>query len=467
MKITMIIAILTVAGMLTGGFLPMNSSHAGRVSESDFDAEWTAVLQDTMPRYGKDSVRCFRNWSVYDEYFRHNILEYAYEPWKYMFDHCPRATINIYIHGVRIVRYQYDHATDPEVKEEMLNTLMDIYDQRIAYFGDKGFVLGRKAAMLYQLQPGNAKDIFSYSDKSIELQGMQSETAVLLTNFHSVVRLVQAGVMDAEAIFDRYERATGIIDYNIREKPDQAQPYQSIRRNIEALFEPYASCDNLVRIYQPRFDSTPDDPELLRRITGFLESSGCTDEELFYHASTNLHQLSPDARSAFQMGRMERNRENHERAVEYFQEAVNLYQEDDKDAHAEQIFRAYLLMAEISFRQLGRLTAARRYARQAHETIPGDGRPLVLIGEMYAASADECGDDEFTRLTAYWPAVDKFLQAASEAGDEAVKDRAQQLAETYRQYFPNNELIFFYGHSPGDTYRVECWINKNTTIRAR
>ncbi|MBW6499552.1 MAG: hypothetical protein K0B09_14275, partial [Bacteroidales bacterium] len=68
---------------------------------------------------------------------------------------------------------------------------------------------------------------------------------------------------------------------------------------------------------------------------------------------------------------------------------------------------------------------------------------------------------------AYWAAVDKFQQAAAVAADPAVKERAIQLAVTYRQYFPNGEEIFFNGFTQGETYRVQCWINETTAIRAK
>ncbi len=124
-------------------------------------------------------------------------------------------------------------------------------------------------------------------------------------------------------------------------------------------------------------------------------------------------------------------------------------------------------MAEISYRRLENMPRARRYAREANNVNPNDGRPLILIGEMYAASASDCGDDEFTEQTAYWVAVDKFERAASVAEDSSVQERAQDLASTFRQYFPDRELIFFHGYDTGDTYRVECWINRDTTVRPR
>ena len=51
--------------------------------------------------------------------------------------------------------------------------------------------------------------------------------------------------------------------------------------------------------------------------------------------------------------------------------------------------------------------------------------------------------------------------------DPVVQDRAQQLVNTYRQYFPPGDDVFFHGYSEGDPCRAGCWINRTTTISAR
>lgn len=459
MKAMRIFALAALAVIFSGAL------YAGETASSAAP-DMSGYLQDTDQRYGEDSVRCVRNWSLYAEYHRQRNFEMAWEPWKYMFESCPLATRNIYLHGCGMVRYFFNNETDPERREAWVDTLMMIYDQRIEYFGEKGYVLGRKAADLYQLRPHDVQELYDLTERSIELQGMSTEAPVLLINFQYTIRLVEAGLMEIDAIIERYDRATDIIDYNLEHNPQDERFFMPAKNNIQALFEPYATCESLAQVFGPRFEANPDDVELLLRITEMLDNAGCTNEDLYYLATERLHRIQPDAESAFLMGRLENNRENYPAAMDYFQEAADLY-EEDAVAHQERIFRSYWLMAEISYRQLDRMPQARTYARKAHEADPNNGRPLILIGEMYAASAADCGDDEFTRKTAYWPAVDKFLEAASVAEEPAVKERAQQLADTYRQYFPNNEDIFFHGYNEGDSYRVECWINRNTRIRAR
>jgi len=465
MKAMKLFALTAVVLFLSAGisFAETNSAYAG--SEA---ADMSVYLeQDRDDRYGEDSVQCVRNWSLYAEYYRQRNYEMAYEPWKYMFEDCPAATVNIYIHGANMMKYFYQEAESPEEQEAWVDSLMLVYDQRIEYFGEKGRVLGRKAADLYQLQPNRVDELIDMTEESVELRGMQTSADVLLINFQSVIRMVEAGTMDPSEIISRYERAMEIIEYNLENNPEEERYYRPAKNNIERMFEPYATCDALVGMFEDRYAENPDDLELLERITEMLDNSGCTDTELFYNATRSLYALQPDAESAFLMGRLERERENHESAIDYFEQAIELYVDDCPDENQDRIFRSYWIIAETSYRQLNRMARARTYANEAHEVNPTDGRPLILIGEMYAASSDRCGDDDFTRSTVYWVAVDMFDEAARAAEDPAVQERARQLASTYRQYFPNNEDIFFHGFSEGESYRVECWINRSTTVRAR
>lgn len=463
-KVHMFIA--AMAFLMAWGHTASSATHEGHASAATA-LEAAANRLSDPPRYGEDSVTCVRNWSLYAEYFRQRNFRMAIDPWRWMFLNCPLATQNIYIHGATLVKFMYQEETDPLKREALIDTLMMVYDQRIQYFGREGFVLGRKVADLYMFRPNAVQQHFEISERSVELEGNNSQADVLLINFQSTVRLVEAGLLEPSLVVENYDRAMGIIEYNLVNNPQDSTFYMPARNNIEILFEPYASCDNLVLLFQSRFDDNPEDPELLEKITSMLEEAGCTEEELFFHSTKNLHRLKPTAQSAFLMGRLESNQGNFTQALTYFEQAVALYEEAGEEQFAEERFRANLLMADIAYRHLRRFPQARAYALEANRANPNDGRPFLLIGEMYAASASECGDDEFTRKTAFWAAVDKFIQARDVDDDPAVKERATQLINTYTQYFPNMELIFFHGYDRGQTYRVGCWINETTRIRPR
>ena len=107
---------------------------------------------------------------------------------------------------------------------------------------------------------------------------------------------------------------------------------------------------------------------------------------------------------------------------------------------------------------------ARTLALEAINLKPEWGEPYILIGDVYAGSKD-CFTDEFEKATIYWVAVDQFSKAKSVDAD--VVEKANERISTYKKYFPDIETIFFYSLKEGDNYKVGCWINETTKVRAR
>lgn len=416
------------------------------------------------PKFGEtpeDSVTCVRNLSLYQEYYNQRNFNLAYEPWREALFLCPQSSQNIFIRGVVLVKMKYNEETDPIKRDAWVDTLMMVHDKRIEHFGREGFVLGRKAVDLYQLRSNNIQEIYNMSSRSIEIEGNSSQADVLLINMQTLVRLADAGLKEVEEVLLTYDKIMDIIDFNLEHNLEDRRLFEPAKGQIDNMFEPFATCDNIITLFKPRFEANPEDVELLERITTMLSNSNCTEEALFYNATRNLHRLQPNAESAFLMGRLENNAQSYNEAVEYFEQAARLY-EDDTDK-----FRALMLLADINYRNLRQFSQARSYALQASALDPENGRPYLLIGEMYAASASACGETDLTKTVAYWAAVDKFIQARNVDQDPAIQERATSLINTYSQYFPDMELLFFYGLDEGATYRVPCWINETTRVRPR
>ncbi len=414
----------------------------------------------------EDSLRCRDKISLYSEHYGHRNFQMAYEPWMEVFLNCPGARQNTFIRGLVLVRMKLYEETDPLRREAWIDTLMMVYDKRIKYWGHtppsrEGLITGRKAVELSQLRPNSIQEIYNMTSRAVELENKETQSDVLLVHMQSLLRLVDAGLKSSEDVLLVYDEIMDIIDHNLEHNVQDKDYYEPAKARIDNMFEPFASCENIVSLFTPRFQNNPEDIDLLERITSMLSNSGCTEETLFYDATHNLHRLNPGAESAFLLGRLENNAQRHENALEYFKQSVKLY-ESDRDK-----FRALMLIADISFRNLSQFSQARNYALQASSLEPENGRPYILIGEMYAATASDCGDNELTKNVAYWAAVDKFIQARNVDQEPVVQERATQLIDTYRQYFPNVETTFMYGLSEDDVYRVECWINEVTRVRSR
>jgi tetratricopeptide (TPR) repeat protein len=459
MKTTAKTVLLGLIALVFSGFL------ATATAGNNFDSP-PAAPQD-VEKYGDDSLTCLRNLSLYREFYKQwkasnytsLAVNDAITPWRWVYANCPQSSQNAYIDGVNMMDYFMKNSKSEEAKLKYVDTMMMIYDQRIKYFGREGYVLGRKGADLMKFAPEEYEKAYHIFKKSIELRGNKSESFVLVYYFRSVISMVADKKLDKSAIIDAYDQLSGIIDFNIKESqndPTSLSAWENVKGNIELSFEPYATCDDLIGIYQKKFDETPNDVETLKKITGMLDKKKCTDNELFFNATLKLNELEPSPNSSYLIAKMLINKEKFDQAIPYLENALKI---EDDNTKAD----VYLLLASV-YRHNKNYTKARAYAYNALDLRPDEGNAYLMIGDMYAASASDCGDNDLTKKVAYWAAVDKYRQAKNV--DPDVADAANNRIDVYSRQFPLKETIFFYNLNEGDDYTVGCWINERTTIRA-
>jgi len=315
------------------------------------------VFAQGESKYGADSVKCITNNSLYYEFFKQwkqsNYKSPAWKdalsPWRWVFHNCPKSTINIYLHGERLVEELIIRETDKEIKEKYIDTLMMVYDKRIQYFGKEGYVLGKKGVDLYKLRPTAYEETYEILKKSITLEGNKSNGPSLIYYFRAAEKMVKAEKIEKTILVDIYDQTSEIIEFNIKKYQSENNEksltnWENIKGNIELSFEPYATCEDLISIYTIKFNEKPDDIDLLKKITKILDKKDCQDSELFFKATKNLHTAEPTAKTAELMGKMNIKIEDYSTAAKYRQEAVDLYEDDlDKaDAYFVRFHRMYM-----------------------------------------------------------------------------------------------------------------------------
>ncbi len=411
------------------------------------------------PKYGSDSATCVMHLSLYREFYKQKNFKDAFPHWRWVFRSCPLASQNVYIDGVKMVSARIDEAKDAAKKEALIDTLMMVYDQRITYFNREGYVLGRKGTDLYTYRPDKTEQIYQILKKSVDLSGNKSEGGPLVYYFRSIIGMVDLQKLDKSAIVDGYDQISQIIDHNIKENAGKAEKlasWENIKGNIESTFEPYATCPDLISMYEKKYAESPEDVELLRKITTILERKDCTKEDLFFKATESLHKLEPSAQSAFLMGKLSLQKDQASKAADYMQEAANLF-EDSADK-----IKALEVLASINFSQRN-FSQARTNAQKIIQLNPNYGKAYLLIGDLYAASASMCTGDDLGGSTVYWVAVDKYQKARSV--DPSVEEEASAKISQYSRHYPKASDLFFRDMVEGTSYTVGCWINESTTIR--
>jgi tetratricopeptide (TPR) repeat protein len=436
---------------------------AGLSLSSEISAQQTSKFGETP----EDSVNCIMNLSLYSEFYKqwknsgykNTSINDAIGPWRKVYKICPAARLGTYVDGVKMITHLIKTQKDAEIKNAYIDTLMMLYDSRIEYFGKEGFVLGRKGVDLYYLRTSDYEEAYAILGESVELEGDESYPDVLGTWMRASKKMIDEGKAPEDIIFDNYDICTKIIDDNLEKykgKPKKLANWENVRGNIDLVFEPYATCEAIIKIYSVKFAENPDDLKMLKKLTKLLDKKKCTDDQLYFDATVRLYELEPSTESAFMIGKMFMKNKEYAKAIDYLKEGENL---EDVDDRAD----AYIYIAEC-YRTLNNYSAARSYALKSIAERPGDGNPYIMIGDMYAASTKTCGGNDIEKKAIYWVAVDKYNRAKQI--DPEVASVANDRIRSYSAYFPPKEDIFFHNLNEGEEYTVGCWINETTTVRA-
>lgn len=433
-------------------------------------ALFTATLsqvsaQKTMKKYGEDSVSCITHTSLYREFYKQKNFDDALPHWRWVFNNCPLASQNVYIDGAKMMAAKINAAKDQKSRDAYIDTLMMVYEKRIKYFGNtstsrEGMVLGRQAIELENYRPSDTLKVYEYLRRSVETEGLNSDPVIVSRYFINISNQVNNKRLPVDTIAEVYDRLSELVDKKLElVKSDTAEvsKWNGTKGLMENLFEPFATCDEIDRIYNRKFNKTPNDTLLLKKITRLLDRKDCTDRDLFFKATENLHKAKPTGQSAYLMGKLYLIKGDTPKAESYFIEAIpNL----DDPLKAKTCF----YLASINYEQK-RYSEARSYALKSLAINPNDGKCYMLIGNMYAASAASCGgSDEIASRAGYWAAVDKFIKARNV--DPSVTEEANKVIATYSSYFPTRERLFFNDVKEGSSYTVGCWIGETTTVRA-
>lgn len=409
------------------------------------------------------------NLSMYNEFYKQGDFKSTLPPWRKLYDGYPKSTLNIYLHGANMYESFIEKATTKAEKAALIDSLMNIYDRRIKYFNQKGFVLGRKgeAWLRYNLPPADDmsneeltqmyRKGYDFVYGSMKEQGVETEIPVLLLVMQTTRALFSLGQLPKEDVVKNYEAITELLNKKDVAKPDEPG-LAEIRPIIESIFSQSgaADCEALLSIFSGQYEEKKEDIEFLKNMLRRLARANCDESDLFFKASEKMYQLEPSAEAAFNMARMFVKTGDNDRAKTYYKQAME--QETDNSL----LENYYYEFAIFIYAKENNLQEARNYARRALAINANNCKANMLIGDLYVAGSRTYSDDSFERHTVFWVAVDYFNKARS--GEDCTAE-ATQKANTYRSYFPNKEEAFFRSITEGQNYTVGGWINETTKVR--
>ena len=463
-----------------------------------------SAQEATESKYGTDSVACVTNLSTYREYFKQwesakfapeSISQEMVTAWREVFLNCPRASQYIYTNGEKIMEYFI--RTNPKDKDAYIDTLGMLMDARASYFSidpktgksQVASIMGRKGLLIYTYNKNRYEEAYNVLKDAVALDASQLQGAYIDAYFKATIDMVNNEKAEKITIINVYQELSEVVDNNIQglaeavaemeaakedalsagdadaaagfdkqiEKSEKSiNINKGVKNNLDNLFQPYASCEDLIKVFSAKMAETPDDVTLLKRITTILDKKDCTDSKLFLDAAVRLNELEPSPEASYSLGIKFFKDKKYSDAATFFEQATKTENNDRK-------YRAYRNLA-MCYQNMGSLSRAREVFRRAAQVDPTNGEPYLLIAMLYAESAGQFSG-EIESKAVYWAAVDKCIKAKQI--DPSVAERANGMIRSYSAAFPSMETIFFNDYNEGQTFQVGGWIGETTTIRAR
>ncbi|WP_223032806.1 tetratricopeptide repeat protein [Hanstruepera marina] len=436
----------------------------------------------------QQNQECMTKLSIFSEYAKAKNYNAAYEPWMFVRQTCPKLHLAIYSQGEDILEYKIENSTGAD-KMNYINDLIKLWDERQVNYASKT-KKGEYAAKSCQLMYDNREmlnktdeELYNCFDEAFKADRENFKNPKsLYTYFSLMVDLFDAGKKTDAELFNKYDDVVEKVQEEISNysedlnklaaKEEAGQKLTSKESKLKKYYESYlnaydqisssidkklgdrANCENLIPLYTKDFEANKTNAVWLQRAAGKMSEKECTDDPLFFKLVNAYHALSPSANSAYYLGILKDKEGKTNEALKFYEQAVSLETDNFKKAKLNEKIGDKL-------RKKGSYGSARTYYGKALQLNPSNGRPHLKIADMYNRSANNCGEDNFSKRAVFWLAEAEALKAGRV--DPTLKNSAAQSAASYKAKAPSTSDIFTKGNQ-GETIKIGCWIQRSVTV---
>lgn len=418
-----------------------------------------------------------KTYSLYKEYYKQNNLEKALPYWREIFKTAPGFKKAAFIDGADMFTTLIGQSeNNPALKEKYIDTLFMIYDRRIECWGDKGFVLAKKATDMAKYRPKDILKVKELFEESIDLDKENSKYYHITTYLKVLINLKdEPNGVNADYIKSKYAQLVAICDANIQAGGEDAPNFAEARKEMEALMKEYVlpkrfapgspwysgaltptqKTDSLMKWMQ----EDPGKGNLEELFAVVRRDPELKDSTIRYMIEDKLLSIAPAAEHANNVGFWHYDNKRFSEAIPYFRKAVELAADGKEKAR-------YLMSIADNYRQLNMFPEAREASRNALQFDSTSGKPYYMIGILYLSSGKLCGPGTgFDSQRVLWPAFD-YLEKAKSV-DPSLTETIDELLKDYKKYLPDRATITQKGLKVGSTYFVPCWIQEEGLVRSK
>ena len=426
--------------------------------------------------------------SIFSEYVKAKNYDAAFEPWMELRERSPMFNSAIYVYGERILKHKIKNSQSDE-KVNFINDLLKLWEEKREHFPQKtplGDILAKSAQLEFDYKEElglTSSEIYASFDIAYneDLTSFNNPKN-LYTYFKLLVQLYDNNLKSAEDLFTKYDEISEKVEKEAKNYTNKVnkfisnseeeitlstkdqrrvksynsflKAYDQITKGMEKDLGDRGNCDNLIPLYENNFESNQNDGKWLSRAMNRLYGKECDDSQLFVKIVQKKNELEPNASTAYYLGTIKDKQGNSSEALMFYNQAIEL--ETDSYEKAKILFRI-----ATNFRKNGLYSKARSYYMQALGFNPSMGRSYLAIAQMYASSAKNCGNDNFSQRAVYWLASREAMKASRVDG--TLRSAAIKSSKNYEAKAPQKSEIFSSGRE-GEVIKISCWINRSVKV---
>ncbi len=395
-------------------------------------------------------------YSLYYEDFKNENYESSLENLRWILKNAPgfpRNNDRNFERAVKVFREIAVKQTDPAKKQAYFDSALVIFDTAVSRLKDaeaevseydwifaKGKFIQENAEHLPNLQP-QVGDLYR--------QAFDMDPTKMQAYYVNYIVADFAKKDDKQSAVDFLETVESTF-------PGEEEFVTLVANWRNSLF---TSPDERYEFVSNQLEKNPDDCDLVLEKLELAMDLGYRDD--VYELSEQVLGCEQSARTFRIIGKMKLDDGEAEEAFALFERAL------EQTGGTENAREIYYNMG-IAQQQLGRLSRARTFFRQALQADASYGPALMAIGDLYVTAIANCGSFEREDRAVYWLVTDYYDRARSV--DPTIASAAQRKSKQYRAYYPDQEALFFKGWQPGQRYMVNygcySWIGEATTVKS-
>jgi hypothetical protein len=429
-------------------------------------AGFGALAQCKTPDFGPDRPKAEECLAIYGDAFKAGNMTEAKSPLLWLIRNAPKVNRQIYIDGADMYDKFATTEKDPAKKQVLIDSMLIMYDLRIASCGEEAAVLNRKANASFKHNYKNKEKLpalLTDFDKVFEMNGNNVSDATL-TTYMNLTSLNAKYVknISCEQVLQRYDKLVVIIDAKIKvamekNKPADVEKLKGYKTQIDDLMISTVTdlkcvnCDFVKKNMEPKFREKKD-LDMAKKMFVFMTADKCTDDPLWLElADFKIDNNDRDFAVVKNAAIKHITNGNMPRAEELIKIAEPLAKEQKEKADI------YEIQAGLAVKN-GNKVLARDLYFKANAADPTNLDALSKVATLYMNSSSDCNKlkSKAEDRLIYLAAFDMYARAKDNAG--MARAKAQ---------FPGKEEIFELNWKAGESKAIDCWIGGSVVLRTR